>query len=255
MCVLKAKHRAGAVVEARDDVEAARLVSRRRRPRSRARAGARRRKRGALGFAPGRILRVDGDEPLKDLRRRACPVSDAGGSGRGSAGPASVDGAAEEVRRLAASRRSRRSSMKTIRSAARRAKPISWVTTTLVMPSAVSSCHDVEHLADHLGIERGGRLVVEHQRGLHGERAGDGDALLLPAGQFVGIGSRPSPGCGPCAAARRRCRERRPGACRAPSSGRQHDVLDGGEVLRTVRSSGTPCRSRGAAGASFCARA
>ena len=47
--------------------------------------------------------------------------------------------------------------------------------------------HEVEHLADHLGVERGGRLVEEHDLGRHGERAHDGDTLLLAAGEHRGI--------------------------------------------------------------------
>ncbi len=43
--------------------------------------------------------------------------------------------------------------------------------------------HDGQHLAPQLGIERGGRLVEQHDLRLHGERACDGDALLLAAGQ------------------------------------------------------------------------
>src|SRR5436305_2996507 len=47
--------------------------------------------------------------------------------------------------------------------------------------------HDVEHLLDHLGIERRGRLVEQHDLRLHAERAGDGDALLLAARELAGI--------------------------------------------------------------------
>ena len=46
--------------------------------------------------------------------------------------------------------------------------------------------HDVEHFLDHLRIERGGRLVEQHGDRIHGERAGDRDALLLAAGQLAG---------------------------------------------------------------------
>ena len=45
---------------------------------------------------------------------------------------------------------------------------------------------DAQHLADQLGIERRGRLVEQQQLGIHGQRAGDGDALLLPAGRCAG---------------------------------------------------------------------
>jgi hypothetical protein len=44
--------------------------------------------------------------------------------------------------------------------------------------------HDVEHLADHFGIERRGRLVEQHRDRVHRQRARDRDALLLAAGQF-----------------------------------------------------------------------
>ena len=44
--------------------------------------------------------------------------------------------------------------------------------------------HDIEHLIDHFRIERGGRLVEQHDLRLHGERSGDGHALLLAAGQL-----------------------------------------------------------------------
>ena len=51
--------------------------------------------------------------------------------------------------------------------------------------------HDVEHLLDHLGVERRGGLVEQHYLGLHAERARDGDALLLTPGElprvFVGL--------------------------------------------------------------------
>ena len=47
--------------------------------------------------------------------------------------------------------------------------------------------HDVEDLLDHLGVEGGGGLVEEHHLGLHRERAGDGDPLLLAAGELGGV--------------------------------------------------------------------
>ena len=45
--------------------------------------------------------------------------------------------------------------------------------------------HDVEHLVDHLGVERRGRLVEQHGDRIHGQRPGDGDALLLAAGEIA----------------------------------------------------------------------
>ena len=44
--------------------------------------------------------------------------------------------------------------------------------------------HDVQHLVDHLGVERAGRLVEQHHLGVHRQRAGDRHALLLTAGQL-----------------------------------------------------------------------
>jgi hypothetical protein len=46
--------------------------------------------------------------------------------------------------------------------------------------------HDRQHVADELGVQRRGRLVEEHHLGLHRERARDGHALLLAAGQLTG---------------------------------------------------------------------
>ena len=48
----------------------------------------------------------------------------------------------------------------------------------------------MQHLIDKLGVERAGRLVVEHDFRLHGKRAGEGGALLLAAGEvgWVAVG-------------------------------------------------------------------
>ena len=50
--------------------------------------------------------------------------------------------------------------------------------------------HHVQHLAHHLGVQSGGGLVKEHHLGLHSQGPDDGDALLLSAGQLVGVGVR-----------------------------------------------------------------
>ena len=55
------------------------------------------------------------------------------------------------------------------------------------MPSCASCEHHVQHLFDHLRVERRGRLVKEHDLGLHGQGAGDGHALLLPAGELARV--------------------------------------------------------------------
>ena len=48
----------------------------------------------------------------------------------------------------------------------------------------------LEHLADELGVEGRGRLVEEHQLGVHRQGPGDGHALLLAAGELRGVGRR-----------------------------------------------------------------
>ena len=45
----------------------------------------------------------------------------------------------------------------------------------------------LEHLRDELGVERARHLVEEHQLRLHRERPHDRDALLLPAGEPIGV--------------------------------------------------------------------
>ena len=39
--------------------------------------------------------------------------------------------------------------------------------------------HHVQHFTDHLRVERGGRLVEQHDLGFHRQRAGNGHSLLL----------------------------------------------------------------------------
>ena len=43
--------------------------------------------------------------------------------------------------------------------------------------------HGAQHLARQFGVERRGGLVEQHDVGLHGQRPGDGHALLLPTRQ------------------------------------------------------------------------
>src|SRR5688572_11263820 len=47
--------------------------------------------------------------------------------------------------------------------------------------------HHLQHFLDHFRIERGGRLVEQHDLGVHAQRARDRDALLLAAGQLARI--------------------------------------------------------------------
>ena len=46
--------------------------------------------------------------------------------------------------------------------------------------------HDVEHLVDHLGVERRRGLVEQHADRIHRQRARNRHPLLLPAGQLPG---------------------------------------------------------------------
>src|SRR5918911_2508280 len=48
--------------------------------------------------------------------------------------------------------------------------------------------HHLEHLADHLRIERAGGFVEEHEHGPHRQRPCDRHALLLATGEAVGVG-------------------------------------------------------------------
>ena len=67
-----------------------------------------------------------------------------------------------------------------------RAKPISWVAMSIVMPDAASSRMTFEDLGDELRVERAGDLVEEQEVGLHGQRPDDRHPLLLAARQAVG---------------------------------------------------------------------
>ena len=55
---------------------------------------------------------------------------------------------------------------------------------------AVDPLQQREDVGGRLGVERAGRLVGEQDVGLGRERPGDADALLLAAGELVGIAPR-----------------------------------------------------------------
>ena len=76
-------------------------------------------------------------------------------------------------------------SMNSTRSATSLVKAISWVTTTMVMPSSASLRMTPKNVADQFGIQRRGRLVEQDRLRLHRERAGNRDALLLSAGYVL----------------------------------------------------------------------
>ena len=97
----------------------------------------------------------------------------------------------EELLRGSPPRGSAPSAMKSTRSAALRAKPISWVTTIIVMPSFARPTMTSSTSLIISGSSARGRLVEQHQLGVHRERAGDRDALLLAAGELGGHLRRP----------------------------------------------------------------
>ena len=78
-------------------------------------------------------------------------------------------------------------SMNTTRLATSRAKPISCVTTTMVMPSCASCFITSSTSRTISGVECAGRLVEQHHVRLHGKRTRNGNALLLSAGKLYRI--------------------------------------------------------------------
>ena len=67
-----------------------------------------------------------------------------------------------------------------------RAKPISWVTHIMVMPSLARPTITSSTSAHHFGIERRGGLVEQHDDGVHGQCPCNGYALLLAARELAG---------------------------------------------------------------------
>ena len=57
----------------------------------------------------------------------------------------------------------------------------------IVVPDVREVTQQVEDLADERRIERARDLVEQEQRRSHRERSHDGDALLLSAGESVGV--------------------------------------------------------------------
>ena len=47
--------------------------------------------------------------------------------------------------------------------------------------------HEVQHLTHHLRVQRRGGFVEQQYLRLHGQGADDGDALLLSAGEHIGV--------------------------------------------------------------------
>ena len=64
----------------------------------------------------------------------------------------------------------------------------SWVTRMEVAPGQPQHVVDIgAHRGPQRGIEGGEGLVEEDDLGIGGQGAGQGDALLLPAGELVGV--------------------------------------------------------------------
>ena len=89
-------------------------------------------------------------------------------------------------------------------------------------PALGQADHHVEDLVDHLRVEGRGRLVEEDDLGVHGQRPGDGDPLLLPArelrGVLVGLGLDADP------------RRAAPGRARGPAAAESLRTLTGPRV-------------------------
>ena len=108
-------------------------------------------------------------------------------------------------------------SMKTTVSATSRAKPISWVTMTSVVPERASSLMTSSTSPTSSGSSAEVGSSKSSTFGFKRQRAGDGDALLLAAGKLarIGIGLVRQADAGEQLA---RQRSRRPVPGRAPAS-------------------------------------
>ena len=69
---------------------------------------------------------------------------------------------------------------------ARVATRSSWVTSTMVLPWRLSVVNQFQHLLAGAGIEVAGGFVGQDHERIVDQRAGDGHALLLAAGELVG---------------------------------------------------------------------
>ena len=118
-----------------------------------------------------------------------------------------------------------------------RAKPISCVTMTIVMPSSASSFIDVQDLFDQLWVEGGRDLIEQHEFRLHGQGSGDGDPLLLTVEELA-PGYSACSGSGPASA-----RPSRPscvGRSGAAGPGRSERDVSARSVEDSVETAGHP---------------
>ena len=86
--------------------------------------------------------------------------------------------------------RMRPASRNTTRCATSRANAISCVAIRIVRALVGELADELEHLADELGIERRGDLVEQQDLGVGRDRPHDRGALLLTAGETVGVLAR-----------------------------------------------------------------
>ena len=100
----------------------------------------------------------------------------------------------------------------------------SWVITAIVVPSALQAAQQVEDRRAGGGVQRAGRLVGQHQRGLVDQRPGDRDPLAFAAGELV----RPvADAVGQADPVQRR----RSASCAAPAARHAGVEQAGGDVL------------------------
>src|SRR4051794_7221954 len=93
--------------------------------------------------------------------------------------------------------------------------------------------HDVEHLADQLGVQGGRRLAEQHQFGFHGQAPGEPHPLLLPARELAPEGLHAPRAPHPPEQGGSALTGGVPGHALDPA-GRRHDRLQGGHVREQV---------------------
>ena len=112
-------------------------------------------------------------------------------------------------------------------------------------PLGLELAHDLEHLADQLGVERARDLVEQQRARARRQRAGDRDPLLLAAREAVGVVVLAP---GQPEAREQLARPRLGLRTRHPvrAHGRERDVGERVEVREEVELPGRPCRAGGA---------
>ena len=133
----------------------------------------------------------------------------------------------------------------------RAATAASWVTMTIVRPAAWSVSKRGQDVRGRFAVQVAGRFVGEHQVGLVHQRAGDGHALLLAAGELgrrVGDADRRGRPAPARAGPGRGCRRDPSRRAAAPRSRARWSAAAGGRPGRRSRSA--RCAARPAPGRS-----